>query len=83
MINDISDHLPVFAMYDCHIKKNNKQSCKRYVRVRSDEAINQFRNDLLKEEWKGVYVEEVNAAYDLFMSTYLSPNDKQCPIKNF
>lgn len=64
LINDISDPLPVFAIFDCNIKKNKTVSCKRCFRIRIDEAIEQFRNYLINEEWTGVYVEEVNAAYD-------------------
>ena len=80
IINDISDHLPIFLTYDCQIKRKKKENSCRFARVRTDEAINTFKNDLLREVWRGVYVEEVNDAYEAFRKIYLSLYDSYCPI---
>ena len=61
IINDISDHLPVFVAYDWQLKKKKEETRSKYVRVRTAEAKDTFRSDLLKEEWRGVYIEDVNA----------------------
>ena len=79
IINDISDHLPVFIAYDWQLKKKKEETRSRYVRVRTTEAKDKFRSDLLKEEWRGVYVEDVNAAYESFLKIYISLYDKHCP----
>ena len=76
----ICDHLPIFLTYDCQIKRKKKENSCRFARVRTDEAINTFKNDLLREVWRGVYVEEVNDAYEAFRKIYLSLYDSYCPI---
>ena len=82
LMNDISDHLPVFIIYDCKHKK--RKECKEvvYKRVRTEEALSMFRRDLLNYNWKDVY-DEVNAdiAYNLFLNIFLSLYDKNCPLK--
>ena len=80
IINNISDHLPVFVTYNCQIKSKKEENRYRYVRLRTDESINKLRNDLLYEEWNGVYSEEVNGAYECFVERFLSHYDKNCPI---
>ena len=49
------------------------------IRIR-EEDVNIFRNELLKEDWNGVYVNEVNAAYEAFLNTYLALYGKHCPL---
>lgn len=77
---DITDHLPVFVMYNCQIKSKIKENCVGHARLRTEKAIDMFRNDLFKEEWKVVYTEEVNAAYESFLNCYLSHYGKHCPV---
>lgn len=54
--------------------------CTRYVRVRNADAINTFRNDLLREQWRGVYVDDVNAAYESFLNCLLLLYGEQFPF---
>ncbi len=61
--------------------KEREEVCHKYLRVRTDEAVNKFCDDLLKEQWEGVHVGEVNAACDSFLKTYLTLYDKHCPIR--
>ena len=80
IINDLSHHLPVFCTYDCQTMNEEKTSQRpMYVRKRTDEAICRFRNDLDEQDWREVYVGEVNAAYEAFVEKYLSLYDKHCP----
>lgn len=72
VINEIRDHLPVFVIYDCLMKKREEENSYRYVKIETYEAIHKFRNDLLTEEWKEVYVEEVDVAYETFLRKYLT-----------
>lgn len=43
----------------------NEENVYSHVREITAETIDKFQTDLLKEEWTGVYVEEVNAAYEI------------------
>lgn len=45
----------------------------------SDDNINTFRDDLLKEEWKEVYTSDVNIEYESFLNCYLYLYNKHCP----
>lgn len=60
LINDITDHLPVFAVYDSKAERKEEDMCTRYVRVRNADAINTFRNDLLREQWRGLYGDDAH-----------------------
>ncbi len=53
------------------------------MRVRTDEAVNKFCDELLKEQWEEVDVGEVNAAYDSFLKTCLTLYDEHCPIRQY
>lgn len=33
----------------------------------------------MRQEWNGVYTDEVNTAYDSFLNCYLALYDKHCP----
>lgn len=83
LINDISDHLPVFSIYNCKIQRNEEKIYGRIARVRTKEAINELRNGLLKELWRGVYIEDVNAASESFLNRFLSLYDKHCPVISY
>ncbi len=39
LINDISDHLPVFTVYDGNYKNDNTKKRKEYRRIRNEECI--------------------------------------------
>ena len=43
VINDISDHLPVFLTYDFQMNRNREKIAYRYVRKRTEETIHEFR----------------------------------------
>lgn len=75
MISDTSDHLPVFATFNYKLQQKHIDNCHRYKRMWTDDQINAFRNDLLKQR-----TDEVNIAYDPFLNCYLALYDKHCPI---
>lgn len=80
IINDISDHLPVFVTYSSQMVNKKEEKCYKNVRIRTEEAVNKLRNDLLNEAWEGVYTESVNDAYESFLNCFLSHYNKRCPI---
>ncbi len=49
LINDISDHQPVFTVYDNKYKRNQLHKKLKYRRVRTEESINAFKNDLVPQ----------------------------------
>ena len=84
LVNDISDHLPVFSVYDCNCKKN-KTDCKpQYRRVRTEEAMNALKYDLLTYDWGSLYMEkDIDGAYDIFLKIFKTLYDKNCPLKQY
>lgn len=47
LINDISDNLPIFRKFDCKFKSKTKVNEIKYVRLRTESSITNFRKDLL------------------------------------
>ncbi len=81
LINDITDHLPIFVTYFCEVNIN-KEKYSKVIRLRTEERLNRFRNDLMKEHWDHVYsTNNVNKAYELFFKRYLWLYNNNCPIK--
>lgn len=84
LINDISDHLPVFIVYECNYKRDKPDMNIEYRRLRSEESINEFKKDLLAQNWENVYKEnDANGAYDVFIAAFVSLYDKNCPVRWF
>ena len=81
LINDISDHLPVFTVYETNIGNNKPENTKLFRRLRSDESMNAFKNDLLAQNWDDIYrLQDINSAYEEFLRIFTSLYNKNCPI---
>lgn len=81
LLNDISDHLPVFAIYSGapRLAERNEMIERR---LRTVDNLNKFRNELSAQNWRKVYeAEEVDYAYDSFLQTFLMLYDRCCPIQ--
>ena len=83
LINDISDHLPVFTIFDCNYKnKPDKQT--EYKRVKSEESINTLKNDLMAQNWDIIYqANDIDGAYKTFLRIFRSLYDRNCPIEEY
>ena len=84
LINDISDHLPVFAFFQHQYKKDLRQITPTHgqTRVRTPDAINALKTDLYTQIWTGVYAaNEPNEAYEAFLTTFTKLYDKHFPLK--
>lgn len=83
LITDISDHLPVFAVFQNVFKVNSRSIYEsRIVRHRTPEAIEVFKEELGRQNWDDVYsYENPNEAYDIFLEKILNIYDKCCPLK--
>ena len=82
LVNDISDHLPIFSCIDYgHITKN-KSKVYKHVRKITDEAIRAINDHLKDVNWNTIYNEtDVNTEYSQFLYVVKESYDKYCPRK--
>lgn len=82
LIEDISDHLPIFAIYHSNHKLKTPEPTTeiRKRRMRTPGTVEAFKADLLKQNWKNVYVNGVQEAYSSFLATFIQLYDKNCPM---
>lgn len=82
LISDISDHLPVFTVYDNDYKTNLPDNKTVYRRVRTEVSITALKNDLMAQNWDIVYnSNNINSAYDDFLKYFKMLYDKNCPVE--
>ena len=82
ILNDLSDHLPVFCVCDYKIqRKCQKKSI--FVRNIDQESLSKFKNQLVNENWDDMYNSiNVNDAYDNFIKVFTHSYNECCPVKN-
>lgn len=81
LVKDITDHLPVFAIYDCYHKLMYESNI-RQRRMRTVESVNAFRADLMSLDWSDIlHGQDVNTAYEIFLDTFLALYNKSCPVR--
>ena len=81
LINDISDHLPVFVICNKNVDRN---VTKKYVQIRSinNNNIVSLQNELSAQSWESVInSDDVNVAYSNFVNIFNLLLDKHCPVK--
>ena len=84
LINDISDHLPVFATLQNFSKENTQRNSKiaKMIRKKTPDSIEALKEGLRQQTWTDVYLNhDPNKAYDEFMSTFTTLYDKNCPLQ--
>ena len=68
---DISDHLPVFVVYDSYYKKDKQDIGQQFKRVKTEETIHAFKRELIKQNWELVFNQDnVDKAYETFLYTF-------------
>ncbi len=83
LISDISDHLPVFTVYDNNYKRNQLDVKQDYRRVRTEKYMNAFKSDLLPQDWGVVYKENnIDNAYNIFKKIFISLYEKTVQLYN-
>ena len=71
LITDITDHLPVFAIYGCNLSVEKNLNQKAYRRQLSEITIQNFQSELLSQEWNEVYSQvNVDTAYAKFINIF-------------
>ena len=79
---DITDHLPVFTLFDCDVKKTKKDMKVIHKRIRTEETINALNNSLLLQDWSTVYREsDVDSGYGHFLDILISLYNTHCPAE--
>ena len=67
LINDMSDHLPIFQITE-YAEKNKNELFYSKKRVVNEKAIDAIRHDLLNTDWNLIEdSEDVNLMYNTFM----------------
>ena len=81
LFSDISDHLPIFAIYEQFGNVYSKQVPFKMQRKESQENINSLIYDLSHEQWQDVFSSgDANLSYDLFLQKFLYYFDKNIPL---
>lgn len=86
LINDISDHLPIFMIMHSTKSLNAPQNSEllfRLRRLRTPGRLESLKEELKSCNWETVYVENPNQAYEAFLIKFLNVYDKHCPIKKY
>lgn len=88
LINDISDHLPIFMIMHSTKSSNapqNSESLFRLGQTRTPGRLESSKEELKSCNWEklGVYVDDPNQAYEAFLIHFLNVYNKYCPIKMF
>ena len=82
LINDISDHLPVFVCSEQYVSRN-KRAVYQYKRVLNSNSISQLYMSLNNRDWSYVYQSKyVNEAYSYFIDLFKTDFNSCCPVKS-
>ena len=79
-MNDVSDHLPVFAILHGSNLRIHDTPTVIICRHKSLKAIESLKEELKIQDWNSVYVNETNEAYDSFLTILTKLYDKHCPL---
>ena len=80
IVTDVSDHFPIFAIFEDSSVKLQPQVEVRY-RSYKNYKKEQFWDSLLLESWENVYeCTDVNKAYDIFVQSFIGICDQYAPI---
>ena len=81
LINDNSDHLPIFQMTDIGINGNTNNSVYNKKRIVTDRNICEIISELEKTEWGEILnSDNVNVSYETFVNKLTDIYRKKCPI---
>lgn len=79
-MTDVSDHLPAFIIYEKTSYDIVEDEFKTLIRDKSSKALEALREVLKKQSWDRLYTDNVNIAYEAFMTTLIILYDKNCKI---
>ena len=83
MFNDISDHLPIFALCEYNISRYNVKEF-QFIRNMNEDKMASFSSELSQQTRESVLkTSYVSQANDSFLHVYMDIFNKHCPIKMF
>uniref|UniRef100_A0A3B3C2G3 Reverse transcriptase domain-containing protein n=1 Tax=Oryzias melastigma TaxID=30732 RepID=A0A3B3C2G3_ORYME len=80
LINDVSDHLPIFMVKKKVTKIHNELRTVKIHRKKNHETLNKFKHELMEQNWDNVYIDDVNTAYNVFLEKFCTLYEKNCPL---
>ena len=80
LINDISDHLPIFVVCNQSVSRMDAK-VSQYIRQTSEDNIARFNSELQNQNWDSVLSSSVNVAYNNFVNIFTSLLNKCCPVQ--
>ena len=81
LINDITDHFPVFSLCDYGVIKKHTEMHK-CVREHTTDNLKYFVQYLGRDKWGDITsATNVNVAYDTFLSAFIKKYEKHCPLR--
>ena len=81
LVNDLSDHLPIFTIKEENLVISNDVPMVSYIKVKNKSKKNMkiFCEELVMESWQSVYnAVNVNTAYDNFIQIIDNLFNKSC-----
>ena len=83
LINDISDHLPVYTINKTYKFLKNQKSKPRFkfIRKTNEESMLTFQQALNRQNWEDLYcMDDVNDAFNYFIDKYIKLYNEHCPL---
>ena len=82
VIDDVSDHLPVFNIIKININKS--QGEKKCFKMTNIPNFENFKTELNNHDWNIIYKKnDVNLTYDCFIETIKNIYDRNLHVKKF
>ena len=78
LMNDATDNLPIFVVIKGETRTNKDKKTEILSRRKTEESVMSFKRDLINQDWKEVYVEDVNDSYNSFLSILTDIYNKNC-----
>ena len=81
VFSDISDHLPIFVIYDISNKSNTKHNTYKYIRKLNGHTIHKFKCSINAFDWKYIYSDmDLELLYDKLINDLVELFNLNCPI---
>ena len=83
IMEDISDHIPIFCISELDVKKPLKNNNELFYRENTNDNIKKLNNFLTLQNWQTVYnAYNVNESYINFFEIFLHLYNLSCPIRH-
>ena len=83
IMDDISDHFPIFCISELDVKKQLNNNNELFYRENTNDNIKKLNNFLTLQNWQTVYnANNVNESYNNFIEIFLHLYNISCPIRH-